>query len=87
MIRGLTKTESTRTRCDTLIEVLRDIRPCGGRLQVFVIRELQKVLVDVVDDRPAREREKKVKCGENTKCKEKVGVVKKFLFTLDPKGE
>ena len=25
------------------------------------------VLVDVVDDRPAREREKKVKCGENTK--------------------
>ena len=49
MIAGLTEIESSRARWDTLIEILKETRPTQGRMQVYIVREMQKGIVALID--------------------------------------
>ena len=46
--KGFTKLEASRGRWETLLEVLGETRPADGRMQVYIIKELQKELIALV---------------------------------------
>ena len=48
MVQGLTRIEGSRGRMDTLIEIFKETRQTDGRLQVYLVREFQKELVEMV---------------------------------------
>ena len=46
--KGFTKLEANRGRWETLLDVLGETRPADGRIQVYIIKELQKELIALV---------------------------------------